>query len=210
MQKLKHVLSYLCVIAKCNKWQNLTDYFLSADIEFWTMQIRRHWSEIQMHYLSTLMISTGKYSNGLIFIWLKNENQQNDLFWCRCIYWIDLIYRICFDDKKTIIILPYPRPFHVPTNVTKIHIHIVAFSYWINVNSTNVSEWWCHQIETFRALLDHYAGNSPVIGEFPSQRTVTQGFDVFFDQRLKKRFSEQSRRQWFGTPSFLLSRHCNS
>ena len=29
-------------------------------------------------------------------------------------------------------------------------------------------------------------GNSPVIGEFPSQRPVTRIFDVFFDLRLKK------------------------
>ena len=27
-------------------------------------------------------------------------------------------------------------------------------------------------------------GNSPVIGELPSQRPVTQSFDVFFDLRL--------------------------
>ena len=30
------------------------------------------------------------------------------------------------------------------------------------------------------------AGNSPVTGEFPSQRPVTQSFDVFFDLRLNK------------------------
>ena len=29
-------------------------------------------------------------------------------------------------------------------------------------------------------------GNSPVIGEFPSQRAVTRGFDVFFDLRLNE------------------------
>ena len=28
-------------------------------------------------------------------------------------------------------------------------------------------------------------GNSPVTGEFPSQRPVTQSFDVFFDLRLE-------------------------
>ena len=30
-------------------------------------------------------------------------------------------------------------------------------------------------------LLALCAGNSPVTGEFPSQRPVTQSFDVFFD-----------------------------
>ena len=36
------------------------------------------------------------------------------------------------------------------------------------------------------------AGNSPVPGEFPSQRPVTQSFGVFFDLRLNKRLSKQS------------------
>ena len=44
--------------------------------------------------------------------------------------------------------------------------------------------WWRHQMETFSALLAICAGNSPVPGEFPGQRPVTQSFDVFFDLRL--------------------------
>ena len=35
--------------------------------------------------------------------------------------------------------------------------------------------WWRHQMETFSALLAHFA----VTGEFPSQRPVTRSFDVF-------------------------------
>ena len=35
----------------------------------------------------------------------------------------------------------------------------------------------------------------------PLQRPVTRGFDVFFDLRLNKRLSKQSRRRWFETPS---------
>ena len=42
---------------------------------------------------------------------------------------------------------------------------------------------WRHQMETFSALLALCAGNSPVTGEFPSQRPVTHSFDVFFDLR---------------------------
>ena len=38
-------------------------------------------------------------------------------------------------------------------------------------------------METFSALLAPYAGNSPVSGEFPTQRPGTRGFDVFFDLR---------------------------
>ena len=40
-------------------------------------------------------------------------------------------------------------------------------------------------METFSALLALCAGNSPVAGEFPSQRPVTRSFIVLFDLRLK-------------------------
>ena len=43
---------------------------------------------------------------------------------------------------------------------------------------TNV--WWRHQMEKFSALLAFCAGNSPVTGEFPSQRPEARSFDVFF------------------------------
>ena len=50
--------------------------------------------------------------------------------------------------------------------------------------------WWRHQMETFSALLAICAGNSPVPGEFPTQRPVTRGFDVYFDLRPNKRLSK--------------------
>ena len=69
--------------------------------------------------------------------------------------------------------------------------------------------WWRHQMETFSALLAISAGNSPVPGEFPTQRPVTRSFDVFFDLRLNKRLSKQSWDWWFETLSCPLWRHCN-
>ena len=42
-------------------------------------------------------------------------------------------------------------------------------------------------METSAGLLNFCAGNSPVTGEFPSQRPVTQSFDIFFDLHLNKR-----------------------
>ena len=69
--------------------------------------------------------------------------------------------------------------------------------------------WWRHQMETFAALLAICAGNSPVPGEFPAQRPVTQSFDVFFDLRLNKRLSKQSWCWWFETLSRPLWRHSN-
>ena len=69
--------------------------------------------------------------------------------------------------------------------------------------------WWRHQMETFFALLSLCAGNSPMTGEFPSQRPVMWSFDVFFDLRFIKRLSKQSRVWWFETPSCSSWRHCN-
>ena len=61
--------------------------------------------------------------------------------------------------------------------------------------------WWRHQMETFSALLAICAGNSPVPGEFPTQRPVTWSFDVYFDLRPNKRLSKQSWGWWFETLS---------
>ena len=51
--------------------------------------------------------------------------------------------------------------------------------------------------------------NSPVTGEFPSQRPVRRSFDVFFDQCLNRRLSKQSWGWWFEIPTWSLWRHCN-
>ena len=69
------------------------------------------------------------------------------------------------------------------------------FNSWF----TDLFTWWRHQMETFSALLATCAGNSPVPGEYPSQRPVTQSFGVFFDLRLNKRLSKQSLGWWFET-----------
>ena len=47
-------------------------------------------------------------------------------------------------------------------------------------------------MEAISALLAFCAGNSPVTGEFPAQRPVTRGFDVFFDLHPNKQLSKQS------------------
>ena len=84
----------------------------------------------------------------------------------------------------------------------------VAVRYFIAV--ILYFSWWRHQMETFSALLAICAGNSPVPGEFPAQRPVTRSFDVFFDLRLNKRLSKQSRGWWIETISCPLWRHCNT
>ena len=79
--------------------------------------------------------------------------------------------------------------------------------------------WWHHEMETFPALLALCVGNSPVTGQFsnspitsqfPSQRSVTRSFDVFFNLPLNKQLSKQWWGWWFETPSHSLWHHCNA
>ena len=69
--------------------------------------------------------------------------------------------------------------------------------------------WWRHQMETFSALLAICEENSPVPGEFPTQRPVTRSFDVFFDLHPNNRLSKQWWGWWFETLSHPLWRHRN-
>ena len=69
--------------------------------------------------------------------------------------------------------------------------------------------WWRHKIEAFSALLALCAGNSPVTGDFPSQRPVTRSLVGFFYLRMKKRLSKQPWRWWFETTRHSLWRRCN-
>ena len=82
-------------------------------------------------------------------------------------------------------------------------VHVMQM-HGLRINLLRISR-WRHQMETFSALLAICAGNSPVTGEFPTQRPVTRRFDVFFDQRLSK----QWWGGWFETPWGPLWRHCN-
>ena len=80
---------------------------------------------------------------------------------------------------------------------------------WCTRERLLLSSLWRHQMERFSALKAICAGNSPVIGEFPTQRPVTLSFDVFFHLRLNKQLSKQSRCWWFETLLRPLWRHCN-
>ena len=88
-----------------------------------------------------------------------------------------------------------------------IDLFILEFS---SISSRHVHfTWWRHQVETFSALLAICAGNSPVPGEFPTQRPVTRSFDVYFDLSPNKRLSEQLWGWWFETLSPPLWRDRN-
>ena len=93
------------------------------------------------------------------------------------------------------------------------HGWVIGCLFWAysgeNLWCSNGNAWWCHRMETFSSLLAICAGNSPVPGEFPAQRTVMRSFDVFFDLRLNKLFSKPSWGWWFEPLSCPLWRHCN-
>ena len=97
---------------------------------------------------------------------------------------------------------PFLATIH-PKNSTQDSWSIVFCVVWYRTIS-----WWRNQMETFSALLALCEGNPPVSGEFPLQRPVTRSFHVFFDLRLNKRLSKQSRRQSFETPSWSLWHRC--
>ena len=92
-----------------------------------------------------------------------------------------------------------------PVRFLKWNTNLSQYGHWGNKHRT----WWRHQMEIFSALLANCAGNSPVSGEFHAQSLATRSFDVFFDLRLNKRLSKQSRGWWFETLYHPLWRHCN-
>ena len=92
---------------------------------------------------------------------------------------------------------------HIMTQLAYIAPVLFRDYYYINIS------WWRYQMETFSASLAIYAGNSPVTGEFPTQRPVTRSLGVFFYLRPNKRLSKQSWGWWFETPSCPLWRHRN-
>ena len=83
------------------------------------------------------------------------------------------------------------------------YIMIIAFVWW--PWTLHSLTWWRHQMETFSALL------ALCVREFTGRRhrPMTRNFDAFFNLRLKKRLSKQSRRQWLETPLRSLWRHCD-
>ena len=98
------------------------------------------------------------------------------------------------------------RPITAEYNIFKVELH------YLNVGPRRIDMsllWWCHQTGTFSALLAICVGNSPVPGEFPTQRPVTRSFDIFIDLHPNKRLSKQWWGWWFETSPCPLRRHRN-
>ena len=84
--------------------------------------------------------------------------------------------------------------FHRRGLFSWLHIFVLT-KLWIIKKCYWVIPWWRHQMETFSALLDLGAGNSPVTDEFPPQRPLTWSFDFFLWS-----VSEQTAEQKIETP----------
>ena len=107
------------------------------------------------------------------------------------------------------VVIHWNRNFDLLTNLFSLaepeSLYNFRCSHW-----SKFCPWWRHQMESFSVLLAICAGNSPVPGEFPTQRPVTRSFGVFFDLRLNKRLTKQSWGWWFEALSWPLWRHCNA
>ena len=74
---------------------------------------------------------------------------------------------------------------------------------------TRQSAWWRLQLEIFSALLLLSCGEFTVHWWIPLTKASDAEFEVFFDLRLNKRLSKQSRCRWFEMAVRSLWRHTN-
>ena len=149
------------------------------------------------------MIAQHCYWHGYIFSLLQLQSFTSILVFVRTRMWV---YYPCLKVAYLALKQPYDYPSVSHVTLKDIGKFTIAKP---QKNTAKLDPLWRHQIETFSALLALCERNRPATGGFPSQRPVTRSFDVFFDQRLNKRLSKQSRRRWFETPSRLIWRHCN-
>ena len=106
------------------------------------------------------------------------------------------------------------KPLGSPASVKGVywfHTHVSSIVLWAPRAAEDAGSQhddvikWKH----FPRKLAICAGNSPVPGEFPTQRPVTRSFDVYFDLRPNIRLSKHSWGWWFETLSSPLWRHRN-
>ena len=106
-------------------------------------------------------------------------------------------------------LLLYCGPFYHNITYCTPQQQIINQTYMMMSSNGNINIRVTSVETSTSVLLAICAGNSPVPGEFPAQRPVTQSFDVCFDLRLNKRLSKQSWDWWFEMPSHPLWHHSN-
>ena len=153
----------------------------------------QHWLEyclvtcsVTSHYLNQWMLFVNKIiGTNFIEIWMKiwqfsyKKGKERILKISRP-FCLDVLSQMLMRWKRT------------PDISLNIYLDIFPCFLMISVvchpthSEINQVTWWRHQMAAFSALLALCAGNSPVTGQFPAQRPVTRGFDVFFDLHLNK------------------------
>ena len=94
----------------------------------------------------------------------------------------------------------YYGPFlHICTDTIEGHIPTISHASYIPdiIRYHDDVIKWKH----FPRYWSFVRGNTPITGEFPSQRPVPRSFGVFFDLRLNLRLGKQSWGWWFETLS---------
>ena len=116
------------------------------------------------------------------------------------------LQKLCLKQRKhqgSLVLTLYDwNPSHKRLVMVK-YFHVLTSSYllWL---------WWRHQMETFSALLALCEGNHRSLADSPyKKKPVMRSFDVFFDLRLNKRWTDNRDSSDYYTPSRSLWHHCN-
>ena len=154
-------------------------------------------------------VTNGSHKNGQYFAALVPS-----LLLARASYWIHS--RIDQSHKSHNAPVTYPTIYH---SEQKCDISVLNGVLWDMGQGVLWVAWdwsincWCFMMTSSNGnilrVTGPLCGEFTGPGEFPSQRSVTRSFDLFFDLRLNKRLSKQSWGWWFETQSRPLWRHCN-
>ena len=129
-----------------------------------------------------------------------------------CIISVRVITMIIFPVS---VLVTLPVHYSLPCLILSWHLPLFVYAgFPTRVNLPSVIRWGMMtssngNILRVTRLLALCARNSPVTGEFRTQRPVTRSLDVSFDLRLNKYLSKQWRRRWVQTSSRSLWRHCD-
>ena len=98
-------------------------------------------------------------------------------------------------------IIPHRISSHTPSAETEISSSLWRnFHHWLH---DDVIEW--KYFPCYWPFVRRITGDRWI----PLTKVSDAEFDIFFDVRLDRRLSKQSRRRWFETPSRSLWRQCN-
>ena len=98
---------------------------------------------------------------------------------------------------------------HNQNSIKKIFAFITSNDPTYFTSIVTTAQLWCMITSSNRNIFHvtgPLCGEFTGPGEFPTQRPVTQSYDVFFNLRLNKRLSKQPWSWWFETPSWSLWR----